>query len=208
MVVILGAGGHGREVADILKAAGSPPAGFVDDSPALQGKSVDGYPVLGNWQWLEQQSRDQVKVLPAVGTPRVIRLLAERARALGFRFASAIHPSAYLSELAQAAPGLIMFAHTSLHTQARLEECVCLNVGSSVSHDCRIGAHSIIQPGARLAGNVMIGSECNIGMGSQCIQGTSVGSRVILGAGAVVVRDLPSDVTAVGVPARVIKHHE
>ena len=209
-VVIIGAGGHGREVADILRRQARDGRqmeafGFADDNRDLHGRSFDGLPVLGDWSWFDGADRKDIAVVCAVGSPQLCRRLAERARGIGLSFASVISPLAQISTSARLGEGVTIFPNVVINTGALIDSHSILNVGVVVSHDTRVGPYSNINPGAQLAGDVTIGEGCYIGMGANVIQGRSVGAWSIVGAGAVVTRDLPPRVTAVGVPAKVVK---
>lgn len=212
-VVIIGAGGHGREVAEILRHQAEAEdeldiLGFVDDDPRLRGQRVDGLPILGDWSWLEEADRDSLAVICAAGYPPMCRRLTQRADQLGLPFISAISPLARVSPLAQVGQGVIVFPNVIVNTCAQLGDHCTLNVGVTVSHDAKVGRYANVNPGAHLAGNVSVGEGCYIGMGANVIQGCSIGPWAVVGAGAGVIRDLPPNVTAVGVPARVIKIRE
>lgn len=209
-IVIIGAGGHGREIADIVRhqaQQGSDLAvlGFVDDNQALHGQTIDELPVLGGWSWLVEVEPHTVSVICAVGAPRVSQRLVQRALALGFTFARAISPTAYISPFASIGHGVAIFPHVAVHTGVRIQDYCTLNVGATISHDTVVGQYCNINPGARLAGNVTLGEGCYVGMGAHVIQGRTIGTWTTVGAGAVVIRDLPAHATAVGVPATVIK---
>jgi sugar O-acyltransferase (sialic acid O-acetyltransferase NeuD family) len=209
-VVVIGAGGHGREVAEILRdqarrGGALTVLGFIDDSESMRGQTIDGLPVLGDWMWFDGADLTDVAVICAVGQPLVCRRLVQRALALGLPFVSAISPLAHISSYAQVGQGVTMFPHVVVNTGALIGDYCILNVGTSVSHDVRVGRYSNVNPGVHLAGNVTVGEGCYIGMGTNVIQGQSIGSWTTVGASAVVVRDLPDSVIAVGVPARVIK---
>ncbi len=212
-VVIIGAGGHAREVLEILlacRAAGSPvePLGFIDENPDNHGHVLDGFPVLGDFRWFKGVDRCEVEVVCAVGTPQVCRRLALQAKALGLRFAKAVSPRAQISSQAYLGQGVVIFPNVIVNTGAAIGDHVTLNVAVTVSHDTVVGDFCNVNPGAHLAGSVTVGQGCYIGMGANVIQGVSIGAWSVLGAGAVVVRDIPANVTAVGVPARVIKTRE
>ena len=209
-IVVIGAGGHGREVAEIIRhqaqqGDSSSLLGFIDDNCRLQGQIIDGLPVLGDWSWLEGADQSKVAVICAVGRPEVCRRLVQRAQAFGLSFASAISPLAHISPLAQIGQGVTVFPHVVINTGAYLSNYCILNVGVTISHDTKVGRYSNVNPGVHLAGNVTIGEGCYIGMDAQVIQRRSIGPWTVVGAGAIVVRDLPANVTAVGVPATVIK---
>lgn len=213
-VVIIGAGGHAREVLDILlvcRANGHDiePLGFISENPDnYRGHILDGFPVLGDFRWFEGVDRGDVEVICAVGTPKVCRELTQKAQALSLRFASAISPRASMSPHARIGQGVMIFPNVIVNTGAIIGDHVILNVSTTVSHDTVVGHLCNINPGVHLAGNVTVGEGCYIGMGANIIQGLNIGPWSIIGAGAVVVQDVPANVTAVGVPAKVIKTRE
>ena len=205
-VVIIGAGGHGREVADILRSQGaSDLIGFVDENREVHGSDLDGLRVLGDWSWFEGVDRAEIAVVCAVGAPEACRRLTQHAESLGLSFARAISPLAHISAFARLGEGVTVFPHAVINTGAAVESHGILNVAATASHDTKIGRYSNINPGVHLAGNVTIGEGCYIGMGANVIQGRSVGAWSVIGAGAVVTRDVPAGVTAVGVPAKIVQ---
>lgn len=209
-VVIVGAGGHGREVAEILlnqRACGGGPEvlGFIDDNRSLHGSQLDNLPVLGDWSWFDQNDHHGTGVICAVGTPAVCKKLVGRARQFGCDFVNAISPRAHISPLATIEEGVTIFPGVVVNTGSHIGSHSILNLACTVSHDSKIGPYCNVNPGVHLAGNVTIGEGCYIGMGANVIQGRNVGAWTIVGAGSVIIRDLPSRVTAVGVPARSIK---
>jgi sugar O-acyltransferase (sialic acid O-acetyltransferase NeuD family) len=212
-LVIIGAGGHGREVAAIaqhqsLISKDFILQGFIDDREDLHHQFVDGIPVLGGWEWFHKTNCNDVRVVCAVGFPAVIAQLVERASLIDLRFANVISPSAQISPHATMGEGVIIFPNCVVSTKVSLGDHVLLNVASTISHDSKIGRYTTINPGAHIAGNVTIEEGCYIGMGANIIQGRTIGNWTTVGAGAVVIRDLPSQVTAVGIPAQVVKDKE
>jgi sugar O-acyltransferase (sialic acid O-acetyltransferase NeuD family) len=209
-VVIIGAGGHGREVAEILQHQARngdnlEVVGFVDDDQTLRGKKAGGLPVLGDWRWFEGVDRTEVGVICAVGSPNICKLLTDRANGLGLSLVSAISPQALISPSAHFGKGVTIFPNVVVNTEVKIADSCILNVNVTVSHDTMIGRYCNINPAVNLAGNVIVGEGCYVGMGAKVIQGISIGDWSVVGAGAVVVRDIPGSVTAVGVPARIIK---
>ncbi len=212
-VVIIGAGGHGREIADILRhqaqVTGSMKVeGFVDGNQALHGKELDGLPVLGDWDWFDTADRNGLKIICAVGNPQTCRKLVNRAIVSKLEFTSAISPLAHLSPRAHIGKGVVIFPHVIINTGARIGSFITLNIGASVSHDTVVGDFTNINPAVHLAGNVTVGEGCYLGMGTNVIQGCSIGAWSVIGAGAVVIRNIPSHTTAIGVPAKVIKTNQ
>ncbi len=209
----MGAGGHAREIVEVFldgssKGEGWPVLGYIDENPASHGKTLDGLPVLGNFRWFEGVDRGEVQVICAVGTPQVAHELVQKALDLGLEFCKAVSPLAHVSPFARLGRGVMLFAHSVINTGAEIGDFSTLNLAATVSHDTVVGPFCNINPGVHLAGNVRVEEGCYIGMGANIIQGVTIGAWSIIGAGTVVVKDIPPNVTAVGVPAKVIKTRE
>jgi len=190
-IVIVGAGSQGMIVADILERAGTPAIGFVDDTP---GKNV-----LGSIDDLRTIAHDAIII--AIGDNRLRRALAEKLS--GERLATAIHPFTSIAASARIGEGSMISAGAIVSPRAVIGRSVILNTNASVDHDSIIGDFAHASAGSTIGGKVRIGEETLIALGASVASGMTVGARSVIGAGAAVVRDIPDDVTAFGVPARV-----
>jgi len=204
-IVIIGAGAHGREIAEILTANRAQVVGFVDDDSGLHHQTIDDVPVLGDWRWFESIDPNEVSVICGSGFSETRKRMVDRAVELGLQFASAVSPLAYVSPRAQLATGVVIYPSAVVCRGAALGDHAVINAGAVISHDAKIGAHVTINPGVNVAGNVTVGEGCYLGIGCNLIQGVTIGEWTTVGAGAAVIRDLPPRVTAVGVPANIIK---
>jgi sugar O-acyltransferase (sialic acid O-acetyltransferase NeuD family) len=212
-VVIIGAGSHGREVAEILSHQSQQgddilALGFVDDDPDLRNQTIDDLPVLGDWGWFDGVDRGEIAVICASGFSETRRRMVERATRCGLAFANAIFPLAYVSPHARIGKGVVIYPNGIACRGNVIGDHSIINSGAIVSHDTELGRYSTLNPGVNLAGNVTIGEGCYLGIGCSVIQGIRVGAWTTIGAGAAVIRDLPEGVTAVGVPAKIIKTRE
>ena len=208
-MVIIGAGEHAREVAEILRHQAQQSndlslVGFVVDDPANHPKTISDLPVLGDWSWFEEVDRSELAVVCAIGSPQLRKQLAERAVSKELRFTNAVSPLAYISPEAKIGAGVMIFPHVFLSLDSFIADHAVLNAGATVSHDSQVGRYGTLAPGVHLAGNVSVGEGCSLGIGSSVMNGVSIGEWSVVGAGAVVIRNLGDNVTAVGVPARVI----
>jgi sugar O-acyltransferase (sialic acid O-acetyltransferase NeuD family) len=209
-IAILGAGGHAREQLDLIAALNEVKPryevlGFVvDEAFAKPGEQVRGLPVLGATDWLADNV-SKVELVCAIGEPAARRRVVLRAEGLGARFCSLVHPSVVMSGSVELGAGSIVSAGSVLSSDIRIGPHVHVNIGSSISHDCRLDEYATLAPGAHLAGVVRVGAGCQLGLGTVVSDRCSLGEWAITGAGAVVVDDVPSNTTAVGVPARVIE---
>lgn len=205
-LLIVGAGGHGKVVLDVVRAAGRyEPVGFLDADPALAGQSRGGVPVLGPVNLLPKLRSKARHAVVAIGDNRTRHRYAAELRGQGFTLVSAVHPSAVVSPAASLGENVVIAAHATVCTEARLDDLVILNTAAVVDHEGHVGVAAHVGPGALLAGRVRVGSMAFVGMGAKVIQCLSVGEGATIGAGAVVTHDVPAGATVVGVPARVIK---
>lgn len=199
---VIGAGGHAKEVLATAQAQGWPAESIcvVDDAPQAQGKRVLGFPVTGPGAPVLDDP-EALAVL-AIGANHVRARLASTARC---SFATLVHPSAVVHGSCLLGAGTVVFAGAVLQPEARLGAQVIIGSSATVSHDCQLGDAVHLAPGVRLAGAVRVGARSALGTGAVVIPGISIGEEVTIGAGAAVIRDLPSGVTAVGVPARILR---
>jgi sugar O-acyltransferase (sialic acid O-acetyltransferase NeuD family) len=211
-LVIIGAGGFGREVHDVVESIneiggvnGWDFLGFIDnhvESPELL--AARGASHLGGDEVLEHLPAGTQYVI-AIGNGAVRRSLDARATALGLEAAVLVHPTAWIGHhQVTLGPGTIVCAHVSITTNVHLGRHVHLNLNSTVGHDARLADYVTVNPGVNISGNVMLETEVMMGTGASVIQGRSVGAGSVIGAGAAVVRDIPAGVTAIGIPAKAI----
>lgn len=209
-MVIIGAGGFGREVHDVVEAMDA--AGSADSTHELLGYLADGHAdeeliaargsrLLGATSLLETLPAD-VRYVIAIGSGAARRRIDAWATGLGRHPVTLVHPTATLGRhQVELGPGTIVCAGACVTTNVRTGRHVHLNLGVTVGHDTVLGDYVTASPNASISGNVVLDDEVNLGTGCSIIERRRVGARTVVGAGAAVVRDLPADVTAVGVPA-------
>jgi acetyltransferase EpsM len=216
-LVIIGAGGHGSEVLayllDLVRDGTCVRVvGFIDE--AKPPGPWRGSQILGGFSdfrgFLERERGPSLRYITAIGDNRAREACVEKARLAGTvppEPWTLRHPRAHVGADVHVGPGTCLAPGSVLTTHVRVGSHCIVNVGASISHDTDLGDYVNLNPGAVVAGNVRIGPGCFIGAGATVIDRVSVGEWSIVGAGAVVTRDLPPYVTAVGVPARIIKRH-
>lgn len=205
-VLVYGASGHGKVIVDIVEKEGkSKIVGLLDDDPAIHGQDFCGYPILGGFDLLNEGVHHDCKLILAIGDNQARKRLWERLEELGYELARAIHPSAQIARDVSIGAGTVIMANTAINSDTKVGENVIINTGATIDHDCVIEGYVHISPGAHLAGNVRVGELSHIGIGASIVQGIKIGKGVIIGAGAAVIEDISENVTAAGVPARVIK---
>lgn len=206
-LLIYGSSGHARVIAAAAQLSGYRVVGWADDDAGRRGHRVADYEVLGIGvrEVLQLLQIHRSDVIVGVGDNRARARIYNELFRHGASFASVIHPAAHVAVSAHVGCGVAIMAGAIVQADAKIGDNVIVNTGATVDHDCRIHDHAHLSPGCNLGGNTQIGVGAHVGIGAAIIQGLSVGSWSIVGAGAAVVTDLPSNITAVGVPARVRK---
>lgn len=210
-LVIIGAGGFAREVAMLVEEINAlnnewELIGFIDEKPANHGKLINDIPVLGDFDYFYNQNSN-VYAVCAVGNSRSKQSLVRKAIERGFQFTNLIHPSVKISTHVDMGIGNIICAANIITTNIIIGNHVAINPGCGIGHDVTIGDYSTILWSVNLSGNVKVGTGCEIGTKTVIIQDIDIGEWSIIGAGAVVVKDIPPYCTAVGVPAKPIKFY-
>lgn len=208
---IIGSGGFGREVAwcverinDVIPTWNL--KGFIDDNETKWGAKEDEYLVLGDCEYLKQQ--ENAYAVCAVGNAKVRKQIIEKLSNSGVRFATIVDPSVILSKSVSIGEGTIICAGTIITVDIEIGNHVIINLDCTLGHDDVIEDFVTIYPSVNVSGNVSVGECCELGTGMQIIQGKNIGDYSIVGAGAVVVKNIPSKCTAVGSPAKPIKFYE
>lgn len=207
-VVIVGAGGFGREVCQWIEHANQEKArfavrGFLDGDVSKHASVIHELPVLGDIDWLADHPG--VGAVIAVGSPATKRRLVARLRPHVARFPTIVHPRAVLGRYVELGDGTIVCPDVIVTTDVRIGQFVTLNLDLTIGHDAVLGDYCTLAPGAHVSGYVTFGEGVEVGTGAVFVPSVSVGEWSVVGAGAVVSASLPANCTAVGIPAKPIK---
>ena len=206
-IVIIGAGGQGREVMWQLNETNKSTGmynilGFIDADPALANKVINGYPVIGDEQWLLNREQE-ICVVICIANPKIRKRIYQTLKTNPLiSYPNIIANDVKYSEFVTFGQGCIICMSSILTVNIKLGDFVIINSACTIGHDVVIDDFVTLYPGAIMSGNVKLEEGCEIGTGVKIIQGKTIGANTIIGAGAVVVDDIPSDCTAVGVPAK------
>ncbi len=208
-IVFVGTSGHAGVALDAIERCGGYEVLGFFDSFRASGEEAYGYPVHGAEDRLPAflGAQPDCAVHVAIGDNFQRRRMHERLRGLapGIRFAAVVHPFSSVSPRAGIADGAIVLAGAIVCAGASVGEGCLLNTGSSLDHDCTMDAFASLGPGTVVGGNARIGTCSAIAIGTTVLHGRRIGEHSIIGAGAVVVRDMPDRCVAYGVPARVVR---
>jgi sugar O-acyltransferase (sialic acid O-acetyltransferase NeuD family) len=203
--ILIGGGGHAKVLISALLAQKRKILGYVDINRSLV--SVLGIENLGDDDVAFQYSPSEVRLVNGVGSIGSTRLrcaVFEKFKVKGYIFETVIHPSAFVAAEVDLEEGVQVMGGAIVQPGTQLAKNVIVNTGARIDHDCLIGCHAHIAPGATLCGGVRVGTGSQIGAGATVIQGITIGPRSIVGAGAVVIDDVPEGLIVAGVPAAVL----
>ena len=210
-LIIFGASGFGREVAWLVERinAVSPTwnlLGFMDDADELQGKVINGYKILGKID--DICNYPEVYFVCAIGASKVREKIIKSMKALNpnVKFGTVIDPTVEISKYVTVGEGTIICAHTIITVNITIGNHVIINLDCTIGHDAILQDYVTLYPSVNVSGITNIGYATELGTGMQIIQGKCIGKYSVIGAGAVVVKDIPEKCVAVGSPAKPIKN--
>lgn len=198
-ILVVGAGGLAKEVADLVTATGHEVEAFYAEPTAEVLHPIEGIALVRDVTQVEATAA----VIAIGDTAARKRLHAELEGHFSFPFL--IHPSAVVSASARLADGVLVMQNAVVNADAVVEAGALVNVACCIAHDCRVGAYSHLAPATQMGGGSIVGEGVFCGTSSVVLPNTEVGAWSVCGAGAVVTADVPDRSLAVGIPARVIK---
>lgn len=198
-IIIIGASGHGKVVADIARLNGYTDISFLDDDKTL--KTCMGYPVIGKLSDAEKHRDSDFFV--AIGNPTTRERIQNALIDNNFKITTLIHPSAVIAENVTIGKGTVIMAGTIINPNSKIGNGCIINTGATVDHDNVVKDYAHISVGSHLAGTVTIGERTWIGAGATVSNNIIICPDCTIGAGAVVVRNIHDKGTYIGVPARI-----
>lgn len=202
-LLVFGAGGHGKVVADVAQCVGFEVVGFIDDAAGHRGRRIWDLQVMSLEDAVSLQERwPGVCVGLGVGDNAARERCAARAEEADFPIATLVHPRATVARKARLGQGTVVMSGASINPDAVLGAGCIINTGAVVEHDCRLGAYVHLSPNAALGGAVVVGDRSHLGLGAVALPGVRIGADVRVGAAAAVIANIADGATAVGVPAR------
>lgn len=214
-LIIVGAGGFGREIQWLLGEVNRQSNRGMDDLPAwhvlgfvdrnVSGR-IGGLPVLGDDDWVFRElDQSQVRFFVAVGDPVLRHRISSMYLEQGFNSVRLQWPGAAVCDDLKIGQGSVVCAGAVVTSQVKIGNFSLVNLNATIGHDCEVGSYVNIHPGAHLNGRCKVGDGAEIGSGAIILPGIVVGEGAVIGAGAVVTKDVPAGETQVGVPAKPMK---
>lgn len=208
-LAIIGAGDFGREVAALVGRINEVKStwnllGFIDDNINSVNTMIDGHEVIGDTEYLLNY-QNEIYCVCSVGDSQTRRSVIARItepKDKNIKFATLVDPSAIIMKNTSIQEGSIICAGTILTINCQVGRHSILNLNCTVGHDTVLGDFFTAHPGTNISGKVVFRDECYCGTGCKIIQGITITNKTILGAGAVVVKDITESGTYVGVPAK------
>jgi sugar O-acyltransferase (sialic acid O-acetyltransferase NeuD family) len=212
-LIIIGASGFGREIAWLAERINEKYAewdiiGFLDDKEELKDAVIGGYKVLGKVQ--TANNYHDAYFVCAIGSASVRKKVITKINEMipNAKYATLIDPTVQMSKRVEIGEGSMICAGNIITVDIKIGKHVIMNLDCTVGHDAVIGDFTTFYPSVNLSGITTVGECTELGTGSHIIQGINIGHNSIVGAGAVVIKDIPDKCTAVGAPAKPIKFFE
>lgn len=208
-VIVLGAGGHGKVILDMLGVRRHKVLGITDTDVRKHGREIQNVLVIGDDVSILQWNPEDIFLANGIGSIadtafryKVYNFFSDK----GYEFISLVHPGAIIAKDVILGKGVQIMAGAIVQPSCSIGDNSIINSGAIIEHDCKIAEHVHIAPGCVLSGGVAIGANSHIGTGAVLIQGIHVGKECLIGAGAVVVKDVSDGQTVMGVPARAVDY--
>lgn len=198
-LMIIGAGGHGKVVANIAKLNGYKEIYFLDDD--VLKKYIGKYQIIGTTKDIDKY-KEEYDFFVAIGNNDIRKNISLKLSNLNIRQPILVHPTAVIDETVQLSEGTVVMANAVINADTKISKGVIINTGATVDHDCSIGEYTHICPGVHIAGTVTIGSNVWIGIGCSLTNNISICNNTVIGAGGVVLKDVINKGTYVGVPTK------
>ena len=208
-IIIIGAGGVGRETAQLIEDINSKKRqwnllGFIDDNKDLHGRNVNGYEVIGGSEAVGNFT-GKIYGICTISNPVIKQRALSKLKGTNIEYARLVHPTAVVSRHVEMGEDIIIQAFCFVSTNVVIGSHVQLNPQCGIGHDSIIGDYSSLYWNVNISGNVKIGEGSLLGTKSTVLQGLAIGEWSIIGANATVIKDIPRCCTAVGTPAKPIK---
>lgn len=202
-IILIGDSGHGKVIEDCIRSQGSKVIAKLDDR--YKEQFYEDSVIKGPIELIEDLLIDEVKVVITIGSNSIRKYMMERLGISNDKYGVIIHRSAIISDAVKVGNGTVIMPGVVINADTIIGSHTIINSHSVVEHDCVLEDFTHISPGAILTGNVKIGQGSHVGAGVTIIPGIEIGSWTTIGAGASVISNIESNVTVVGVPAKVIK---
>ena len=214
-LILFGASNFGDEIVqlfrDINKASKEAQwdiTGFLDDNPDMKGKIRNGISVLGGKSWLNENHKEENNYLCCIGSPKAKAKVVQHLKTFKAKFATGIHPSVIMSDTTSIGEGTVITAGNIFTTNIKVLDHVIFNLACTLGHYSIVNNYCTINPGVNISGDVILEEGVLLGTNATTLEKITIGEYSIIGAGAVVNKNIPANVTAVGIPAKIIKEHK
>jgi sugar O-acyltransferase (sialic acid O-acetyltransferase NeuD family) len=211
-IIIIGSSGHAKVIIDIIEKENRYSIIGLVDNNRKTGEETLGYKIIGKDRNIPtlMKKHSLAGGIIAIGDNWIRKQVSDKIKAIApsFRFITAIHPNAQIGKNVQIGDGTAIMAGVIINPDSRVGRHCILNTNSSLDHDCNLSDFSSLAPNVTTGGNVKIGKYSAVSLGANIIHGITINEHAIIGAGAVVIKDVPKLCINYGVPSKVMRTRE
>ena len=205
-LLIIGTGGQGKVVLDCAENYYDSITFMTNDK---NSSGINGYPVIYEHEiTLEKILQNYDEIIVAIGNNKARLKISLEYESKGMKLATIIHPQAVVSDSAVIGSGTVVFANAVINPSAKIGKACIINTGVIIEHDCILENGVHISPNAAMGGTVFVGENTWVCVGCSIANNIKIGNNSIIGAGAVIIKDVPNKVLVAGVPAKIKKYYE
>ena len=208
-MIIIGAKGFAKEILEILHQNNELEGlAFYDDvNHDLPDLLYDKFPILKNENQVKEHFQNYGNEFTiGIGNPLLRKKMLEKFEALGGKLKSTLSKLSDIGSYeVQIGAGTNVLSGAILSNSVSIGKANLIYYNAIITHDVITGDYVEISPGAKLLGRCSVDDFSSVGSNAVILPDVKVGRNVIIGAGAVVSKDLPDNCVAVGIPAKIIK---
>ena len=213
-LILYGASNFGDEIVQLFRDVNKNSektkweiVGFLDDNFDVIGKDRNGVKVIGNKNWLKNNHQSDYYYVCCIGNAKTKSKIVDHLNSFKVKYASAIHPTVVISEYSKVGDGTVITAGNIITTNVLIKNHIIINLSCTIGHKSVIEDYCTINPAVNISGDTILHEGAYIGTNATILEKISIGRYSIIGGGALVNKNIPDNVTAVGIPVRIVKQH-
>lgn len=205
-LVIVGAGGLAKQILDVIERFDNQNEIYFFDNITVyeQNPQLFNFQIIQDIETLktEEYNNDELLIL-GIGKPSARKFLYQFFTDQDLKFRTVISTTSLIGKHdVHIGDGCVVMERVSIESSVTIGKGVLLNTGVKVFHDTTVGDFCELAPSCKILGKCKIGTGVFIGANATILPGVEIGDDAVIGAGAVVTKNVMGGVLIKGVPGR------